>query len=74
MLKADWETKGFRKEVEAARLVERGTGRVLRYETADRVSDMPVDKSGNLQASVDGVGPPVQIDYTGTGFVAPLGR
>jgi serine protease Do len=53
--------------------VERGTGRVLRYETADRVSDMPVDKSGNLQASVDGVGPPVQIDYTGTGFVVGKG-
>ena len=53
--------------------VERGTGRVLRYETADRVTDMPVDKSGNLQASVDGVGPPVQIDYTGTGFVVAKG-
>lgn len=53
--------------------VERGTGRVLRYETADRVSDMPVDKSGNLQASVDGVGPPVQIDYTGSGFVVGKG-
>src|SRR4030095_5265298 len=53
--------------------VERGTGRVLRYETADRVSDMPVDKSGNLQASVDGVGPPVQIDYTGSGFVVEKG-
>jgi serine protease Do len=53
--------------------VERGTGRVLRYETADRVSDMPVDKSGNLQASVDGAGPPVQIDYTGSGFVVEKG-
>lgn len=53
--------------------VEKGTGRVLRYETADRVSDMPVDKSGNLQASVDGVGPPVQIDYTGSGFVVEKG-
>ncbi|MEK6284374.1 MAG: trypsin-like peptidase domain-containing protein [Acidobacteriota bacterium] len=53
--------------------VERGTGRVLRYETADRISDMPVDKSGNLQASVDGAGPPVQIDYTGTGFVVEKG-
>ena len=53
--------------------VERGSGRVLRYETADRISDMPVDKSGNLQASVDGAGPPVQIDYTGTGFVVEKG-
>ena len=53
--------------------VERGTGRVLRYETADRISDMPVDKNGNLQASVDGAGPPVQIDYTGTGFIVEEG-
>ena len=53
--------------------VERGSGRVLRYETADRISDMPVDKNGNLQASVDGAGPPVQIDYTGTGFVVEVG-
>lgn len=53
--------------------VERGSGRVLRYETADRISDMPVDKSGNLQASVDGAGPPVQIDYTGTGFIVEEG-
>ena len=53
--------------------VERGSGRVLRYETADPISDMPVDKSGNLQASVDGVGRPVQIDYTGTGFVVAEG-
>ena len=53
--------------------VERGSGRVLRYETADRMSDMPVDKSGNLQASVDGAGPPVQIDYTGSGFIVEKG-
>jgi len=53
--------------------VERGSGRVLRYETADKIGDMPVDKSGNLQASVDGAGPPVQIDYTGTGFVVEEG-
>ncbi len=53
--------------------IERGSGRVLRYETADRVSEMPVDKEGNLQASVDGSGPPVQIDYTGSGFVVEEG-
>ena len=53
--------------------VERGSGRVLRYETADRISDMPVDKNGNIQASFDGAGPPVQIDYTGTGFVVESG-
>jgi serine protease Do len=53
--------------------VERGTGRALRYETADNAGDMPVDKNGNLRASVDGVGSKVQIDYTGTGFVVEDG-
>ena len=53
--------------------VEKGTGRVLRYESVDGASGTPVDKSGNLLASVDGAGPPVQIDYTGTGFVVKSG-
>jgi serine protease Do len=53
--------------------VERGTGRVLRYESADNANDMPVDKNGNLLASVDGAGPPWQVDYTGTGFVVEEG-
>lgn len=53
--------------------VERGTGRLLRYESVDGASGTPVDKSGNLLASVDGAGPPVQIDYTGTGFVVKSG-
>jgi hypothetical protein len=34
---------------------------------------MPVDKSGNLRASVDGAGAKVQIDYTGTGFLVENG-
>ena len=46
---------------------ERGTGRVLRYETADAANDALIDQNGMLLASVDGAGPPVQIDYTGTG-------
>jgi S1-C subfamily serine protease len=49
--------------------VERGTGRLLRYEAADDDGNSPVDQNGNLLASVDGAGPPVRIDYTGTGFV-----
>jgi S1-C subfamily serine protease len=53
--------------------VERGSGRLLRYETADNTNDIPVDKNGNLQASVDGAGPAVQIDYTGTGFIVADG-
>jgi serine protease Do len=52
---------------------ERGTGRVLRYLTADAANDIPVDKDFNLQASVDGAGPPVRIDYTGTGFIVGEG-
>ncbi len=53
--------------------VERGTGRVLRYITADAANDLVIDKDGNLQASVDGAGPPVNIDYTGTGFLVEEG-
>jgi serine protease Do len=53
--------------------VERGTGRVLRYDSADNANDVPVDKSGNLLVSVDGAGPPWQVDYTGTGFVVEEG-
>lgn len=52
---------------------ERGTGRLLRYETADDANANPVDQNGNLLASVDGVGPPVQIEYTGTGFIVEEG-
>ncbi|HKG20708.1 MAG TPA: trypsin-like peptidase domain-containing protein [Blastocatellia bacterium] len=53
--------------------VERGTGRVLRYETVDDANEEPIDRNGNLLASVDGLGPPVQIDYTGTGFLVEEG-
>jgi S1-C subfamily serine protease len=53
--------------------VEPGTGRVLRYETVDAANETPVDQSGNLLASVEGAGPAVQIDYTGTGFVVDKG-
>jgi S1-C subfamily serine protease len=52
---------------------EKGTGKLLRYESADGANGTPVDKSGNLLASVDGLGPPVQIDYTGTGFLVRQG-
>jgi serine protease Do len=53
--------------------VERGTGRVLRYESADSVSDKPIDKTGHLLVSVDGEGPAYEVDYTGTGFVVEEG-
>src|SRR6185369_14456209 len=53
--------------------VERGTGRALRYDSADNIYDSPIDKSGHLLVSVDGAGPPYQVDYTGTGFVVEEG-
>lgn len=53
--------------------VESGTGRILRYETTDDANEPPVDQSGNLLASVNGAGPPVSIDYTGTGFLVEQG-
>ena len=53
--------------------VERGTGRPLRYESADESNETPVDQDGNLLASVDGAGPPVEINYTGTGFIVEQG-
>lgn len=53
--------------------VESGTGRVLRYETSDDANEPPVDQSGNLLASINGAGPPVSIDYTGTGFLVGEG-
>lgn len=53
--------------------VERGTGRPLRYESADYANEPPVDQSGNLLASVDGAGPPVMIEFAGTGFVVDDG-
>jgi YD repeat-containing protein len=53
--------------------VEKGSGKALKYETADNSSGTPIDKNGNLLASVDGAGEPVRIDYTGTGFVIKQG-
>ena len=52
---------------------ERGTGRPLRYESADSITDQPIDKSGHLLVSVDGAGRPYQVDYTGTGFLVEDG-
>ncbi|MEN3331774.1 MAG: serine protease Do [Blastocatellia bacterium] len=53
--------------------VERGTGRPLRYESADSISDQPIDKSGHLLLSVDGAGGIYHVDYTGTGFAVEEG-
>src|SRR2546426_5048566 len=69
---AEVDSRGVWLIVGSYSFVERGSGRVLRYQTADG-GGMPVDKDGNLQASVDGAGAPVRIDYTGTGFVVDDG-
>lgn len=53
--------------------VERGTGRPLRYESADSLSDQPIDKNGHLLLSPDGAGGIYHVDYTGTGFVVEEG-
>jgi len=52
---------------------ERGTGRPLKYESADTSGDTVIDKSGNLLASVDGNGPPVKLEFSGTGFLVEQG-
>jgi S1-C subfamily serine protease len=52
---------------------ERGSGRPLKYESADTTGDTVIDKSGNLLASVDGNGPPVKLEFSGTGFVVEQG-
>ncbi|HEY6328497.1 MAG TPA: serine protease, partial [Blastocatellia bacterium] len=52
---------------------EQGTGRVLKYESADSANSTLVDKGGNLLASVDGNGPAVELEFSGTGFVVEDG-
>ena len=52
---------------------EQGSGRTLKYESADSASATPVDKNGNLLASVDGSGPVVRLEFSGTGFVVEEG-
>jgi len=52
---------------------ERGSGRPLKYESADNTGDTLIDKSGNLLASVDGNGPLVKLEFSGTGFVVEAG-
>jgi serine protease Do len=53
--------------------VERGSGRPLRYESADNAGEPIIDKSGNLLASINGAGPAVEVEFTGTGFIVEEG-
>jgi S1-C subfamily serine protease len=48
---------------------DRVTGKPLRYETADFANGSVVDETGDLVASVDGLGPAVEVEFTGTGFL-----
>jgi serine protease Do len=52
---------------------EQGSGRPLKYESADSTGGSLVDRSGNLLASVDGNGPAVRLEFSGTGFVVEDG-
>jgi serine protease Do len=52
---------------------EQGSGRLLRYESADTAGGSLVDHNGNLLASVDGRGPAVQMEFSGSGFVVEDG-
>lgn len=49
--------------------VDRETYRPLRYETVDDANGPVVGETGELMASVDGLGPPVEVEFTGTGFL-----
>jgi serine protease Do len=53
--------------------VERGSGRPLKYESSDNAGGAIIDKSGNLLASINGAGPAVEMEFTGTGFVIEEG-
>jgi S1-C subfamily serine protease len=48
---------------------ERASGRVLRYQGLDRLGNPYVDKDGNALVTVEGFGPPVVVNFTGTAFL-----
>jgi serine protease Do len=45
------------------------TGRQLRYDTADDSNGPVLGDNGELLASVDGLGSPVEVEFSGTGFL-----
>jgi S1-C subfamily serine protease len=49
--------------------VEKGTGRLLRYQGLDQLGHPFVDQDGDPLVTVEGEGPPVVIYYAGSGFL-----
>ncbi len=52
---------------------EKESGRPLRYETVDEANGPIVGENGELLASADGLGPSVEVEFTGTGFLVDQG-
>lgn len=48
---------------------DKATGKPLRYDTLDDANGPVIDDSGALMASVDGLGNPVEVEFSGTGFL-----
>jgi S1-C subfamily serine protease len=48
---------------------DRETGKPLKYDTVDDANGPVVGETGELLASVDGLGPLVEVEFTGTGFL-----
>ena len=52
---------------------DKDSGRPLKYDTADDANGPVVGETGEMLASVDGVGPVVEVEFTGTGFLVGEG-
>jgi S1-C subfamily serine protease len=48
---------------------DRESGKPLKYDTVDDANGPVVGETGELLASVDGLGPQVEVEFTGTGFM-----
>jgi serine protease Do len=53
--------------------VDRETNRPLRYETVDDANGPVLGETGEMLASPDGLGPVVEVEFTGTGFLVDEG-
>jgi S1-C subfamily serine protease len=49
--------------------LDKATGKPLRYDTADDANGPVLGETGELLASVDGLGSPVEVEFSGTGFL-----
>jgi len=52
---------------------DKDSGRPLKYDTVDDANGPVVGETGELLASVDGLGPVVEVEFTGTGFLVSEG-